>query len=108
VKLLPGTLVQVTAWLKIPQKIASSVDGLLVFDSVGGEPLGIRLTDAMPWRRITLYRRVPASGTINVSMVLTGIGRAYIDEVHIEPLVLPAKPPQEAPTTSAKTTVTPH
>ena len=104
VKLLPGTLVQVTAWLKIPQKIASSVDGLLVFDSVGGEPLGIRLTDAMPWRRITLYRRVPASGTINVSMVLTGIGRVYIDEVHIEPLVLPATPPKEAATTSVEET----
>ena len=78
---------QITACVKIPQKIASSVDGLLVFDSVGGEPLGVRITDKTPWRKLILYRRVPASGTINVTMALTGIGRVYIDEVKIQPLV---------------------
>ena len=95
VKLLPGTLVKITACVKIPQKIASSVDGLLVFDSAGGEPLGVRLTDASPWRMIVLYRRVPPSGTINVSMMLTGIGRAYIDEVHIQPMV-PSTPKERS------------
>ena len=99
VKLPPQTLVQITGWVKIPQKIASSVDGVLLFDSAGGEPLGVRLTDKTDWKYIKLYRRVPASGSINVSMVLTGIGRVYFDEIHIEPLVNTA--------TSAKTAAAP-
>jgi hypothetical protein len=100
VKLPPGTLVQITGYVQIPQKIASSVDGALLFDSAGGEPLGVRLTEPTTWKKITLYRRVPASGTISVSMVLTGIGRVYFDDIRIEPLVNTA--------TSAKAAVTPR
>jgi hypothetical protein len=88
VKLPPGSDVQISGWVKIPQKITGSVDGVLFFDSAGGEPLAVRLTDKQKdWKKFTLYRRVPPSGTINVSMVLTGIGRVYFDDVRIEPLI---------------------
>ncbi|MGE3805053.1 MAG: hypothetical protein AB7K24_10315 [Gemmataceae bacterium] len=86
VKLAPGTLVRISGWVNVPKKIGASVDGVLFYDSVGGEPLAIRLTEPTPWRRFTLYRRVPASGNINVTMALTGIGTAYFDDVRIEPL----------------------
>ena len=36
---------------------------------------------------ITLYRLVPASGTINVTLALTGLGSVYFDDVRIEPLL---------------------
>jgi hypothetical protein len=100
VKLPPGTPVQVTGWVKIPQKITGSVDGALLFDSAGGEPLAVRLTDKTDWRKIVLYRTVPASGGISVSVVLTGIGRAYFDDLRIEPLVNAA--------TNTKTAAAPH
>ncbi|GIW79060.1 MAG: hypothetical protein KatS3mg105_0867 [Gemmatales bacterium] len=86
VRLAPGTLVRITGWLRIPKPIAASVDGALFYDSAGGEPLGVRVHRAIPWRRITLYRRVPASGQINVTLALTGIGEAYFDDIRIEPL----------------------
>src|SRR5262249_46452637 len=88
VKLLPGSYVQISGWVKVPQKIGASVDGVLLFDSAGGEPLGVRLTEPTNgWKKFTLFRKVPESGRINVSMVMTGLGRAYFDDVRIEPLV---------------------
>lgn len=86
VNLQPGTLVRISAWVRVPRPITASVDGALFYDSVGGEPLAIRLTEATPWKRFTLYRRVPASGTISVTLAMTGIGVAYFDDVRIEPL----------------------
>jgi hypothetical protein len=87
VQLPPGTLVQVSGWITIPEKIKASADGALFYDSAGGEPLAIRLTEPMPWKRFTLYRRVPASGTLQVTLALTGIGSVYFDDVRIEPLM---------------------
>jgi hypothetical protein len=86
VKLPPGTLVRVSAWVRIPQAITASVDGALFYDTAGGEPLAIRLTEATPWKKYTLYRRVPASGQIGVTLAMTGLGAAYFDDVRIEPL----------------------
>ena len=87
VYLPPGTLVRISAWINLPGGIATSVDGALFYDSAGGEPLAVRLTEATPWKQFTLYRVVPSSGTINVTLALTGIGTAYFDDVRIEPLM---------------------
>jgi hypothetical protein len=86
VRLVPGTLVKITAWVKVPKPIAASADGALLYDLAGGEPLAVRVTGPTKWRQYTLYRKVPASGTINVTLALTGIGTAYFDDVRIEPL----------------------
>jgi hypothetical protein len=86
VRLPPGTLVQVSGWVRLPKPITASTDGALLYDSAGGEPLAVRLTGATPWKQYTLYRRVPASGTLSVTLALTGLGTAYYDDVRIEPL----------------------
>ena len=83
---------RITGWVRMPEAISASADGALVYDSAGGEPLAIRLIGAEPkWRQFTLYRKVPATGTINVTMALTGIGTAYFDDVRIEPLQTAAR-----------------
>jgi hypothetical protein len=86
VYLAPGTLVQVSGWISIPDRIKASADGALFYDSVGGEPLAIRLTEPMAWKRFTLYRRVPPGGAISVTLALTGLGTVYFDDIRIEPL----------------------
>jgi hypothetical protein len=96
--LQPGTLVRVSGWVRIPKPIAASVDGALLYDSAGGEPLAVRLTGSDPgwkgktWKKFTLYRKVPASGTIHVTMALTGLGKAYFDDIRVEPLLPGTKP----------------
>jgi hypothetical protein len=86
VKLPVGTPVRISVWVRIPKPLTASTDGALIYDSAGGEPLAVRLTGPTKWKKITLYRRVPASGTINVTLALMGLGSAYFDDVHIEPL----------------------
>ncbi len=87
VKLPPGSLVRISAWLKTPGGISASVDGAMFYDSAGGEPLAVRLTKPMKWKQFTLYRRVPASGTIHATVALSGLGAVYVDDVRIEPLM---------------------
>ncbi len=92
VRLPPGSLVRISGWVRLPGSIAASTDGALVYDSAGGEPLAVRLTGAQAkWKQFTLYRKVPSTGTINVTMALTGIGTVYFDDVKIEPLQPAAK-----------------
>jgi hypothetical protein len=93
VHLPPGSLVRISFAVLIPEAITASLDGAMVYDSAGGEPLALRLVGPLGgWPRYTLYRRVPASGTINVTLALTGIGAAYFDDVRIEPLVWSPRP----------------
>lgn len=87
VQLPPGTLVRVSAWFKIPKEIQGSPDGLLFYDNAGGEPLGLRLSYQQEWRQFHLYRFVPADGKILVTIALTGVGTAFVDNVQIEPMV---------------------
>src|SRR5437879_2484269 len=49
-------------------------------------PLALRLTQPTAWRQFTLYRQVPASGKLSVTLALTGLGTAYFDDVRVEPL----------------------
>lgn len=87
VKLPPGSMVQISGWVRVPETIKGSPDGALLYDSAGGDALGVRLTEPTPWKKYTLYRRVPSSGTINVTLALTGMGAVYFDDIRIEPLV---------------------
>jgi hypothetical protein len=74
--------------VRIPSGIGASTDGALLFDSAGGEPLALRLTaPTKRWKQYILYRRVPASGSIHVTLALTGLGKVYFDDVKIEPLL---------------------
>lgn len=95
-KLPAGTLVRISGWVRIPAPITASPDGALFYDSAGGEPLAVRLTDLTAWKKLTLYRRVPESGQISVTLALTGFGSVYFDDIRIEPLApgttVPASP----------------
>jgi hypothetical protein len=58
-----------------------------MYDSAGGDSLAIRLSEPTGWKKFTVFRRVPASGLINVTLTLTGIGTVYYDDIRVEPLV---------------------
>lgn len=100
VRLPPGTLVRVSGWVKVQTDpktgldITGTADGALLFDDAGGESLGVRVLNTRPaagaggvWKQYHLYRRVPASGSIAVTVALTGAGVVYFDDLRVEPLV---------------------
>jgi hypothetical protein len=88
VHLQPGTIVQISGWLRIQETIDVTPDGALFYDSVGGEPLAVRQAkETKKWKQFKLLRQVPESGTINVTLAITGLGRVYFDDIRIEPFV---------------------
>lgn len=100
VKVQPGSLVRVSCWIKVPQDVGGgtiqgdAAGGVLFYDDAGGEPLSIRtLSTEGRWKQYHLYRRVPASGQISVTLALTGSGIAYFDDLRIEPLAIAAAKP---------------
>jgi len=54
--------------------------------------MAVRLHRTPGWRQVTLFREVPESGRIHVTLALTGLGTAYFDDVKIEPLLDPNDP----------------
>lgn len=84
-----GRLLEIQARVWVPRPIKGSVDGLLVFDSLGGPALAERVGMTPAWRRLVLYRIVPADASeesLTVTFALTGMGEARIDDVSIRVL----------------------
>lgn len=92
VRLPPGSLVRISVWAKVPGTIQASVDGALFYDSIGGEALAVRMTAKADWARYTVYRRVPANGSVHVVLAQTGLGTVLFDDLRIEPLAGPIQP----------------
>jgi len=81
-----GKLIEISAQVYVPKPITGSVDGLFVFDSLGGPALGERVGMTKTWRRLVLHRIVPADSTgepFTVTFALTGLGQAFIDDVSV-------------------------
>ncbi|MCC6123698.1 MAG: hypothetical protein IT426_01945 [Pirellulales bacterium] len=81
-----GQLVCIHGWIKVPKAIDGSVDGLMIYDNLGGEALAERIGLTADWRQFVLYRISTQPGGVNVTFSLTGLGEAYIDDVGIEVL----------------------
>jgi len=84
-----GKLLQIEARVWVPKPVKGSVDGLLVFDSLGGPALAERVGPSPQWRRLVLYRIVPADNdgeSFTVTFALTGLGEARVDDVSVRVL----------------------
>lgn len=81
-----GQVVCIHGWVQVPKPIAGSVDGLMIVDSLGGEPLAERVQQTAGWREFTLYRVAPRQGQVAVTFALSGFGEAWIDDVTIQPI----------------------
>ena len=83
----PGSWVRISFWVKIAKPgIVSSADGVLVYDTNGGEPLAIRLLAHDRWKQYHMYRQVPETGKLGLTLALTGMGTVYFDDVRMEPM----------------------
>ncbi|MBX9790609.1 MAG: hypothetical protein K2Y37_16955 [Pirellulales bacterium] len=81
-----GELVRISGWVRVPVEPTGSVDGVLVFDSLGGAELAARLHQANEWQRLVLYRVAPRAGNVRVTIALTGMGEAWVDDFAIDRL----------------------
>jgi hypothetical protein len=82
-----GQIVRIQGDIKIPMPVRGSVDGVLIFDSLGGVELGYRLQSTVGWQPFVLYRATGQAKTITLTVALTGVGEALLDNVTVSPLV---------------------
>ncbi|MDA1049127.1 MAG: hypothetical protein O3C40_01425 [Planctomycetota bacterium] len=78
-----GQSLRIHGWVKVPQAIAGSSDGLMIYDSFSGEEFAERITQTSGWREFTLYRIATHSGDLTLTFALTGFGEAWLDEVSV-------------------------
>ena len=85
-----GQIVCIHGWVRVPNEITASTDGLLVVDSLSGEALADRIGKTNGWRQFALYRVAPQPGPMCVTFALSGIGEAWLDDVAIQVIEAPA------------------
>jgi hypothetical protein len=90
IQVAAGKLARISGFVKTSPAIAGSQDGVLIFDSLGGQTLALRMKPSAEWQPFTLFRVVPEDSLLTVTMALTGLGDAWIDDVQIALLDLPA------------------
>lgn len=83
VEVKAGDTICIRAWVRVPKALTSTVDGLLVFDSMGGEVLADRIGATAKWREVVYYRAAPEDGVCTVTFALCGLGEAWVDDVRI-------------------------
>ncbi len=80
------SLVAIRGWVRIPEPIQGAADGLMVIDSLTGPALAERILANDQWQEFILYRVCPQSGPVRVTFAMSGMGKAYIDDVTIQTL----------------------
>ncbi len=100
-----GCVICVHGWVNLPKAPIGSEDGLLIVDSLGGEPLAERIGQTNGWREIMLFRAVPRTQSLAVTFALTGLGEAWLDDfsVLLVPRRASAVEQAQQPTTKAQT-----
>lgn len=83
-----GELICVSGWIRIPQTIEGSVDGLMIRDSIGGDPLALRFRRTEDWQEFAFYRYAPSDGLFETKFLLSGIGEVFLDDISINPIIL--------------------
>ncbi len=105
-----GQLLCIHGWVKIPAELTAGVDGLTVFDSLGGEPLAAHLHHTAGWQRVLLYRVAARSGAMQVHFVLSGLGEVHLDDFAVTALLAsPVAPPSRGlgPTAEGRAAILP-
>jgi hypothetical protein len=84
VRIEAGRVALIHGWVNIPKRITGSVDGLLIIDSLSGEPLAERVLQTADWQEFSMYRAAPTAQAMTVTFALSGLGEVYLDDVTIQ------------------------
>ena len=94
VRIQPNQAVRVDAMIRTIG-FGAPHQGILVYDNLGGQEMGILVRSATDWTPIRLYRQSGGEAEVRVMFEVIGDGEAVVDEVGIrvwDPAPLPALP----------------
>ncbi len=81
-----GDLIEITGVARVPEELIGSVDGLQIIDSLGGPGMATRILHAPSWREFRILRGATADTQLVVSVALSGLGRAQVDNLTVQTL----------------------
>lgn len=58
--------------------------GLLVYDTIGGQAMGLLVRGRTQWTPVRLYRQAPVDSEVHVMFEIIGAGEATVDEVQLQ------------------------
>jgi hypothetical protein len=90
-----GQMLRISGWVRKPSLQAGAAPAVLQ-ESTTGAPASLRWWQTEGWQPFTLYRPAPASGRLELSLVLPGAGDVYFDDLAVEPIHLPNQLAHEA------------
>lgn len=98
-----GQIVYISGWVKMASPSLASLDGALLYDSLGGRPLALRWTKEADWKRFELIREVFETTEMTVTMTLSGLGDVRFDDLQIVPLETAGVSPAEQNSSPGRT-----
>ena len=98
IRVRAGDIVEITGLARVPEPLLGTVDGLQIFDSLGGPDLALHISQAPSWHPFRLVRAAVTDGEVSVTIALTGLGKAQVDDIAIRTIPRPntAATPQAA------------
>ncbi|MCG8449520.1 MAG: hypothetical protein MI725_08075 [Pirellulales bacterium] len=85
-----GELVEITGFVRVPDALLGSVDGLQIIDSLGGAEMALRVPLARSWQPFRVLRAATADTEVTVTLALTGFGVAQVDDLQVRTVKLPS------------------
>lgn len=97
IELPRGGLVEISGLVRTPQPLVGPADALLIYESLGGPALAVRVQDARQWEPFRLVRAAPHGGSTQITLALRGLGQVQVDAIQMRviPLGLPHRPAPE-------------
>ncbi len=83
VPLHAGDLIQIDFWLRVPNRLTATFDGVLVYDSLYGRPLAVSQLGPTEWKRYTLYRPIDQDALLRIVIAMTGLGEVFLDDLTV-------------------------
>lgn len=94
IRVVAGELLKIQGFVRTASPITASIDGVMIIDSITGQALCERIDKSEQWKQFTLYRVANHTGAMTVTIALTGLGEAFIDDVAIERVARPRDLPR--------------
>jgi hypothetical protein len=99
-----GQILHISGWVRVLSSGEGSLDGAMFYDSIAGPAGALRWRQRCGWKRFELIREVVQTGTVSLTISLTGTGEIQLDNLKVvyhdakpldglaQPLVPPAEP----------------
>ena len=85
-----GEVLEISGWIRVPQPITGSIEGLEIVDTLGGPELALRVRATNGWQPFRMVRGISDTTDMRVTFALTGLGSACVDGVMIRALAPPS------------------